>query len=183
MLTCENPNSKSFWKTSKQLLKIGKICQNDVPTLKLNDEFAETDLQKAEMLNKYFASQSYVNDDNKVLPQPTNVLHDPLYLFTITPQNKDVLDNLDASKSCGTDLMTPRLLKEGSSILATPYSILFNSSLQQGEFPSQWKEANVTCIHTKMTVPSPQITDPSHGKVIERCVHKELYNYINTLNL
>ena len=63
MLTSENPNSKLFWKTSKQLLKIGKISQN-VPTLKLNDEFAETDLQQAEMLNKYFASQSYVNDDN-----------------------------------------------------------------------------------------------------------------------
>ena len=86
MLTSENPNSKLLWKTSKQLLKIGKISQN-VPTLKLNDEFAETDLQKAEMLNKYFASQSYVNDDNKVLPQPTDVLHDPFYLFTITPQN------------------------------------------------------------------------------------------------
>ena len=49
-------------KTSKQLLKIAK---------KLNDEFAETDLQKAEMLYKYFASQSFVNDDNKVLPQLT----------------------------------------------------------------------------------------------------------------
>ena len=58
--------------------------------------------------------------------------------------------------------MSPRLLKEGSSVLAIPYSILFNSSLQQGEFPSQWKEANVTCIHKKTTVPSPQITDPSH---------------------
>ena len=99
MLTSENPNSKLFWKTSKRL-KIGKTSQN-VPTLKLNDEFAETNLQKAEMLNKYFASQSYVNDDNEVLPQPTDVLHDPLDLFTITPQNtKDVLDNLDASKSC-----------------------------------------------------------------------------------
>ena len=147
MHTCENSNSKLFWKTLKQLLKIGKISQN-VPTLKLNDEVAETVLQKAEMLNKYFASQSYVNDDNKVLPQPTDVLHDPLYLFTITPQNtKDVLDNLDASKSCGPDLIRLRLLKQGSSILATPYSILFNSSLQQGGgFPFQWKEANVTCI-------------------------------------
>ena len=188
MLTSENPNSKLFWKTSKQLLKIGKISQN-VPTLKLNDEFAETDLQKAEMLNKYFASQSYVNDDNKVLPQPTDVLHDPLYLFTITPQNtKDVLDNLDASKSCGPDLMSPRLLKEGSSILATPYSILFNSSLQQGEFPSQWKEANVTCIHKKDDRSLPSNYRPisllcQAGKVMERCVHKELYNYINTHNL
>ncbi|MCG7867795.1 MAG: reverse transcriptase family protein, partial [Candidatus Thiodiazotropha taylori] len=188
MLNSENPNSKLFWKTSKQLLKIGKISQN-VPTLKLNDEFAETDLQKAEMLNKYFASQSYVNDDNKVLPQLTDVLHDPLDLFIITPQNtKDVLDNLDASKSCGPDLMSPRLLKEGSSLLATPYSILFNSSLQQGEFPSQWKDANVTCIHKKDDRSLPSNYRPisllcQAGKIMERCVHKELYNYINTHNL
>ena len=46
--------------------------------LKFTNEFAETDLQKAEMLNKYFASQSYVNDDNKVLHQLTDTLHDPL---------------------------------------------------------------------------------------------------------
>ena len=49
--------------------------------LKFNDEFVETDLQKAEMVNKYFASQSYVNNDNKVLHQLTDTLHDPLDLL------------------------------------------------------------------------------------------------------
>ena len=82
-LTSENPNLKLFWKTSKQLLKICKISQN-LPTLKLNGEFAETDLQKTEMLNKYIASQSYVSNDNKFLPQPTDVSHDLLDLFIIT---------------------------------------------------------------------------------------------------
>ena len=68
-----------------------------------HEHFFETDLQKAEMLNKCFALQSYLNDDNKVLPQPTDVSHYPLDLFIITPQNiKDVLDILDASKSCGS---------------------------------------------------------------------------------
>ena len=47
MLTIEIPHSDLFWKTSKQLLEIAKISQN-VPTLKLNDEFAETDLQESE---------------------------------------------------------------------------------------------------------------------------------------
>ena len=155
-----------------------------MPTLKLNDEIAETGLQKAEMLNNYFASQLYVNDDNKVLPQPSDVLHDPLDLFTITPQNtKDVLNNLGASKSCGPDIMSmsPRLLKEGSSVLATPYSILFNSSLQQGVFLSQWKEANVPCIHKKDDRSLPSSYRPisllhQAVKVVERFGHKELYS-------
>ena len=47
-----------------------------------------------------------------------------------------VLNNraLDVTQSCGPDLMSPRLLKEGSHILSKPYSFLFNSYLQQGYF-------------------------------------------------
>ena len=61
--------------------------------------------------------------------------HVPLDSIIIhTEDVKDVLDNLNATKSCGPDLMSPRLLKEGSHILSKPYSSLFNSFLQQGFF-------------------------------------------------
>ena len=63
----ENPNSKLFWKISKQLLRLGKTSQS-IPTLCLNNESAETDSQKANILNKYFSSQSVVDDNNKTLP-------------------------------------------------------------------------------------------------------------------
>ena len=36
-----------------------------IPTLKLNDKFAEKDIDKANMLNDYFSSQAVVNDNNK----------------------------------------------------------------------------------------------------------------------
>ena len=62
-LTDASPNSKVFWKMSKQLLTLQKTSQS-IPTLTLNNEYAETDLQKADMLNKYFASQSVVDDRN-----------------------------------------------------------------------------------------------------------------------
>ena len=65
----ENHNSKLFLKTSKQLLKLGKTQQN-IPTLVLNNDTAETDLQKANTLNNYFSSQSVVDDKNKCLPRP-----------------------------------------------------------------------------------------------------------------
>ena len=43
-----------------------------------------------------------------------------------SPQTvKDVFDGLDTSKATGPNLMSPRLLKEGSSILEEPYSILY----------------------------------------------------------
>ena len=148
-LTDAGPNSKVFWKTSKQLLKLQKTSQS-IPTLTLNNEYTETDLQKVDMLNKYFASQSVVDYRNKTLPSPKPVLFDQLDTLEITPQTvKDVLNGLDVNKACGPDLMCPRLLKKGSVVLAEPCSIIFTSSLQLGHFPSPWKDGNLTALHKK----------------------------------
>ena len=59
-LYTEKPNSKLFWKISKQILKVNNSTQS-VPTLKHNNEIAETDIEKASMLNNYFASHSLLS--------------------------------------------------------------------------------------------------------------------------
>ena len=64
ILSKENVNSKIFWKTSKQVMGLQK-SNHTIPTLKLNDKFAEKDIDKANMLNDYFCSQAVVNDNNK----------------------------------------------------------------------------------------------------------------------
>ena len=102
------------------------------------------------MLNEYFSFQSVVDDHNTSLPPPNTFSHECLEIFEIRPQTvKDVFDGLNTSKASGSDLMSPRLLKEGSSILAEPYSILYTSSLRLGHFPSSWKDGNVTAFHKK----------------------------------
>lgn len=182
VISSENSNTKLFWKTSKQLLNLNKTYV--IPTLSFNNEYAETEIQKANMLNAYFASQSTVNDYNKTLPQQRLVSHGQFDTFVITPENvKDVFDNLDISKSCGPDMMSPRLLKEASSILAKPYSKIFNQSLHLGKFPSSWKDANVTAIHKKDDRSTPSNYRPisllcQSGKSMERCIHKMMFNYI-----
>ena len=188
MFSNENLNSKLFWKTSKQLLGLDKTSQT-IPSLSINNEYAETDLQKAQMLNNYFSSQSVVDDKDKSLPPPKTVLHDRLDILEIPPQSvRDVLDGLNVNKSCGLDLMSPRLLKEGSPILAEPYSLIFTSSLRTGQFPTTWKDGNITALHKKEDRSMPSNYRPisllcQAGKSFERCVHKQLYNYINQHNL
>ena len=188
MFSNENLNSKLFWKTSKQLLGLDKTSQT-IPSLSLINEYAETDLQKAQMLNNYFSSQSVVDDKDKSLPPPKTVLHDRLDILEISPQSiRDVLDGLNVNKSCGPDLMSPRLLKEGSPILAEPYSLIFTSSLRTGQFPTTWKDGNITALHKKEDRSMPSNYRPisllcQAGKSFERCVHKQLYNYINQHNL
>ena len=137
LLSSENVDPKLFWKTSKQLLNQNK-SSGSIPTLKLNSNIAENDKQKAELLNHYFTSQTMVDDANKELPHidPSNHTLDSI----IIPCQyvKDVLLHLNVTKASGPDLISPRLLREGADILALPYSIIFNRSLDQGYFPSSW---------------------------------------------
>ena len=134
-LSSEHCNSKLFWKTSKQLLNLGRCSSNNIPTLSFNHEIAETDLQKAQMLNSYFSSQTKVDDSNKQIPniEPAQFL---LESITISVQDVlDVLQHLDVTKACGPDLISPRLLREGAEILAYLYSVVFNRSLVHCYFP------------------------------------------------
>ena len=183
-LNTENSNSRLFWKTSKQLLNIDKRSTS-IPTLTFNGEHAEDDEQKANMLNNYFSMQTVINDKNKHPPHLPLATDSTLESIQISEQDvKDVLDHLDVKKACGPNHLSPRLLKEGASILAHPLSIIFRRSLTQGYFPSQWKDGYLTPIHKKEDKSLPSnyrpisLLDPV-GKIMERCVHKHLFNYIN----
>ena len=155
LLSNESASSKVFWKASNQIPNLDKTSKN-IPTLIFNGETAEDDYQKSNMLNNYFTSQSHINDDNKTLPAPTQIKHEELSHIDITQQDViDVLSNLNVTKACGPDLISPRLLKESASVISKPLTTIFNRSLQQGYFPAPWKEANVTQIYKKEDISSP----------------------------
>ena len=181
-LSSDNHDPKLFWKTSKQVLSLDK-SSSSIPTLNMHNEFAETDQAKAEMLNLYFSSETRVEDTNKDLPLFEPALHS-LNSIEISIQDvKDVLLHLNVSKASGPDLISPRLLKEGAVILAYHFSIVFNRSLNQGYFPHSWKKANVSPIFKKDDRSLPSNYRPisllcQAGKVMERCIHKHLYNYV-----
>ena len=181
-------NMKSFWKISKQLLKLD-ISSSSVPSLHVDGKILETDLEKATALNNYVASQSTVDDTNRTLP-PTNPTNYPALesIFVSDQEIMDVLQSLDVSKSCGPDLINSRLLKEGAQHLQIPLKHLFNFSLNQCEFPAAWKRANLTPIHKKNEKTLPNNYRPvsllsNVGKSLERCVHKHIYNYVIDNNL
>ena len=118
-----------------------------------------------------------VDDTNKELPHIDSSNHTLDSIVTSCQDVKDVLLHLNVTKASGPDLISPRLLREGADILALPYSIIFNRSLDQGYFPSSWKEANVTHIYKKDDKSLPSSYRPisllsQSAKVMERCVHK-----------
>ena len=155
-LNVEKVNPKTFWKISKQLLKLD-ISSSSIPPLNINGHILESDQEKATALNEYFSSQATVNDMNKSLPLIVPLTYPALTSITISEQGvHDVLKSLNALKSCGPDLINPRLLKEGADIIKTPLTKLFNLSLDKGDFPHTWKMAKRMKKHCRATI------DPCH---------------------
>ena len=61
-----------------------------------------------------------------------------------------VLANIDTSKAMGADKITAIFLKECKDVIAPSLCILFDMSLGQGKYPSEWRRANVTPISKKV---------------------------------
>ncbi|MEW8546418.1 MAG: endonuclease/exonuclease/phosphatase family protein, partial [Candidatus Thiodiazotropha sp.] len=139
-------NVKTWWKLSKQILNMDKSSET-IPTLIYNNKEVDSDIDKAEVFNSFFISQSQLDDNRTILPEPKHPQHDLIDYFDITVQEVfDILKGLDISKASGPDLVNPRLLKEGAPHLSAPLSKFFNHLLSVGKFPQSWKEANVTPV-------------------------------------
>ncbi len=92
------------------------------------------------------------------------------------------------SKASGPDTISPRMLREAANELSQPLSNIFNQLVSTGQFPQTWKIANVTPIYKKSNPADPTNYRPISllsclGKIMERCIHKHLYNYLITNNL
>ena len=72
--------------------------------------------------------------------------------ITVTvPGVLKLLKRLDPSKSSGPDNIGPRVLRELSSVIASPltHAVIFQQSLHDGIVPEDWRKANITPVFKK----------------------------------
>ena len=184
-----SPNTKQngWWKTLKHFIKPN---QTDViQPLNKNGQIYTEEKEKANILNNFFTEQTLLDDSQATLPQTVKNTTYKLDSIIVTPEEvRDTLKSLPIGKDAGPDLINNRLLKELSQPLALPLSDLFNLSLSSGSVQNIWKEANVSPIHKK--------NDPSDvskyrpisllstvSKVLEKIVHKYLFNFFRDNNV
>ena len=111
-----------------------------IPTLIEGDRVLSNDIDKATLLNEYFVSQSIPPRSNLGLPQFEYKTQARLGLIKVNPTLvKNVLLKLNVTKASGPDRIGNRILKECAESLCVPLSNLFNKSLNNGFFPSNWK--------------------------------------------
>ena len=137
--------SKRFWtyvkhRRSAAVSSIGPLKRG---TLLVTDA-----KERAQILNEQFVSVFSRPSS------PTNYAEHTLHakmkeiVFDTNGIHKQLV-SLKANKAAGPDGIGPRVLKEMADVLAKPLTTLFQSSLDTGKVPQDWKTASVCPVYKK----------------------------------
>ena len=97
------------------------------------------------------------------------------------------LENLNPNKAMGPDRLHPRVLKETARALAPILQIIFYKSLENGEVPDDWKQANIAPIFKKgeryctSNYRPVSLTCVEH--IMEYIISKHLLNHLEANNI
>ena len=183
-------NTRKLWHALNKLT--GKnYRQSKIDNLIVNNEVIYKPREISETFNNFFANVS--SDLAKQLP---NSESDPLkYLNTRNPMSMPVpeasISDISTvikslkSKKCRTDDFSPSLLKRTCHLIATPLTMLFNQSVQQGKFPQKLKNAKVIPLYKKGAKSDINNYRPISllnifSKIFEKVMKKKLLNFIDS---
>ena len=180
-----NPETapKTYWKILNRFLSNKKIPS--IPPLLVNGEMISNFSKKAELFNKFFASQCTPLSNTSTLP-PLTIRTDKR-LSSLKINEDDILSiikSLNSNKSHGWDKLSIKMVKMCDKTLVYPLKLIFRASIQEGVFPDCWKKANVVPIHKKESKNllknyRPISLLPIFGKIYERIIFKELSNHFH----
>ena len=101
---------------------------------------------------------------------------------------KEQLGNLRVDKAPGPDNMHPRVLREVAEQVSEMLTDIFNSSLESGQVPEDWRVANVTPLLKKGSREElgnyrPVSSTSVVGKVLETLIKNQMRNHLNKYKL
>ena len=143
-------DSKSFYAYTRSKMKtkdrVGPLTDSDGNTITDNQEAAN-------LLNNFFTSV-FTNEDTSNLPQPvqlfTEDISQKLSKISLTTDTiLKSLTNLKPNKAPGVDKIMPNIVKEVAEEIVLPLTNIFQSSLDDGIVPDDWRNANVTPLFKK----------------------------------
>ncbi|MCG7879943.1 MAG: reverse transcriptase domain-containing protein [Candidatus Thiodiazotropha endolucinida] len=186
-------DKRKFWQVIRHFVKNNK-SSNNIPPLVIENENGPnlccyTDDEKAECLNEYFSSISTINDIGVQLPNFELKTRNSLSNIACTASEiSNLITLLNPNKATGPDSISNRMLKAVAIEISVPLELLFNRSFREGVFGDIWKGSHVLPLPkkgdlTKVTNYRPVSLLSGIGKLLERIVHKNIYNFLHENNL
>ena len=172
-------NPKRFW----SFLKCVRGGKGQLPTLTDNTGDISGDVERADLLNRTFADK-FSDPTVAFLPQAPNFDLPELVDFEVSASSiSSILNNLNVHKASGPDNISARVIKECAVPLVAPIAIICKLSIEQGIFPSRWKEANIVPVFKKGSRKLPinyraVSLIPFFGKILERVVRDRLFAHV-----
>ena len=180
-------SQKSYWKIINRVMN--KCRAPIIPPLLLNNVFILDCKDKAKLFNDFFCNQCKLIINNSILPV-FNFLTDKR-IDRIIIQDDDILTlirHLNPNKASGSDGISGHMLLLCDNSIVLPLKIIFKNILETSSYPDIWKRANVTPIfkkNDKQVIQNyrPISLLPIIGKMFEKVIFNNLYNYLNDNNL
>ena len=140
-----NNNTKPFWK----YVKSKKQDSFGIAPLKSGNKMVSDSKSKANILVKQFQSVFTINKPGELPKTSKTAKHKISPIKIKTEGVQKLLAHVNPSKASGPDNIPNRILKECANQLAPSLSIIFQLSIDSGELPKDWREANISCIFKK----------------------------------
>ena len=149
-----------------------------------NDHFASVGPKLSNEVPLSVGSRSHL-DYLLTTPSNTNSFQlkqtDTLTVFSL-------LSKLCISKATGLDKISAKLLRLCPDLIAESLCFIFNSSINLGIFPDDWKSSKVIPLHKQgerrdMNNYRPISIIPVVAKVLERIVYNQVYEFLTNTNL
>lgn len=177
-------NPKPFW----QFIKSKRKDSGSIPTLRTADSVADTSKDKADILNKQFASVFTKENLNNI---PFTSSSTPPSISDLTINNNGILKllcSLNISKASGPDLLPARVLKETAREISPILTFIFSKSYSTGSCPHDWKDANICPVYKKGPKHTPSNYRPVSltsicCKIFEHILHSHISTHLQTHNI
>ena len=115
------------------------------------------------------------------LPQLTSKCLDSIYF--LSSDIVKIISRLDPNKAHGHDMLSTRMIKLCGNSICKPLSIIFKDCLSEGEFPREWKKANVVPVHKSLENYRPISLLPICSNIFERLIYNEMFTSFTENNL
>ena len=143
-------NPKKFW----QYVNSKSNCVSNIGNIKIvedsNTKYVTDVFEKVEVFSNYFSSIYTVETNVDCIQFESVMPSNAMPQIFITEMDVGTkLNELKINKSCGPDMLHPRVLYELRCVIVGPLTNIFKNSLSSGVIPTDWTSSNVAVLFKK----------------------------------